>query len=175
MAYSSSAAEITRDWRFVALAGAVCFAVAFALFRYVVPLDEWLTAAGFTTVVGMLCAGGVVSRRMQVDNARMHVALNNMSQGLCMFDHNERLVVCNRRYLELYKLNSSVVKPGITLSGLLEYRITNGTFSRDPVEYRQTLLGEIRQGKIRQAEVKSTYSRAVLVINRPMADGGWVA
>lgn len=28
---------------------------------------------------------------------RMRVAINNMSQGLCMFDGNERLVVCNQR------------------------------------------------------------------------------
>jgi methyl-accepting chemotaxis protein len=175
MAHSSSAAEITRDWRFVALAGAICFAVAFAVFRYVAPLDEWLAAAGFTTIVAMLCAGMIVSRRMQVDNARMHVALNNMSQGLCMFDRNERLVVRNRRYLELYKLSNAVVKPGISLNGLLEYRITNGTFSRDPLEYRQSLLGAMRQGKTTQSEVRSADGRTVLVINRPMVDGGWVA
>jgi hypothetical protein len=26
-----------------------------------------------------------------------------MSQGLCMFDGNERLVVCNQRYMDMYK------------------------------------------------------------------------
>ena len=46
----------------------------------------------------------------------MRVAINNMSQGLCMFDRNERLVVCNRRYMELYQLPDEVVKPGRTLA-----------------------------------------------------------
>jgi PAS domain-containing protein len=33
----------------------------------------------------------------------MRAAINNMSQGLCMFDGNERLVVCNQRYMDMYK------------------------------------------------------------------------
>ena len=37
----------------------------------------------------------VLSRMLRTDNLRMRVAINNMSQGLCMFDGNERLVVCN--------------------------------------------------------------------------------
>ena len=66
----------------------------------------------------------------------MRVAINNMSQGLCMFDGNERLVVCNQRYMEMYQLSADIVKPGCSLQSLLEYRIRNGSFSRDPTEYR---------------------------------------
>ncbi len=185
MAEASSAAEISRDWRFVALIGCVCFPASFALFHYAVPLGAWVAAApellvaafgaGLTTVLAMLFAGIVVTRRMQVDNMRMRVAINNMSQGLCMFDRNERLVVCNRRYMELYQLPDDVVKPGRTLASLLEFRIANGSFSRDPDEYRQGLLAALQQGKTTHAEVKSADGRVVSVSNRPMADGGWVA
>ena len=38
-------------------------------------------------------------------------ALDHMSQGLCMFDAAGRIVVCNRRYLRMYKLSPDVVKP----------------------------------------------------------------
>ena len=55
-------------------------------------------AAGLTAAVAMLIGAIGAARRRQVDNTRMRVAINNMSQGLCMFDRNERLVVCNRRY-----------------------------------------------------------------------------
>jgi methyl-accepting chemotaxis protein len=105
----------------------------------------------------------------------LRVAINNMSQGLCMFDRNERLVVCNCRYKELYQLSDDIVKPGRTLAGLLEFRIANGTFSRDPDEYRQTLVAAMRAGKTTHAEVKSADGRTVSISNRPMADGGWVA
>ena len=92
MAEASPAAEISRDLRFVALTGAVCFPASFLLFHYAVPLGAWVAAApeplvaafgaGLTTVLAMLFAGLVVTQRMQIDNVRMRVAINNMSQGL---------------------------------------------------------------------------------------------
>jgi len=182
---AASAPEISRDWRLVALIGCVCFPASFALFHYVVPLGAWVAAApellvsalcaGLTTVLAMLIAGILITRHMQIDNRRMRVAINNMSQGLCMFDRNERLVVCNRRYMDLYQLPEEVVKPGRTLASLLEFRIANGSFSRDPDEYRHGLVAAMAQGKTTTAEVKSANGRVVAVINRPMADGGWVA
>jgi methyl-accepting chemotaxis protein len=181
----ASTSEISRDWRLVALIGGVCFPASFALFHYAVPLGAWVAAgpellvsafgAGLTTVLAMLIAGIVITRRMRIDNMRMRVAINNMSQGLCMFDGNERLVVCNRRYMDLYQLPDEVVKPGRTLASLLEFRVANGSFSRDPDEYRHGLVAAMAQGKTTTAEVKSATGRLVVVINRPMADGGWVA
>ncbi len=38
----------------------------------------------------------------QTQNIRFNAALNNMSQGLCMFDTDKRLVVYNERYARLY-------------------------------------------------------------------------
>jgi len=105
----------------------------------------------------------------------MRVAINNMSQGLCMFDGNERLVVCNQRYMEMYSLSADIVKPGCSLQSVLEYRIRNGSFSRDPIAYRRELLSTISAGKTTASEVKSKDGRAISVINRPMRDGGWVA
>ena len=164
----------------VALIGCVCFPASFALFHYAVPLGAWAAAApellvsafaaGLTTVLAMLIAGIGVTRRMQVDNTRMRVAINNMSQGLCMFDRNERLVVCNRRYMELYKLPDDVVKPGRTLASLLEFRIANGSFSRDPDEYRHALVSAMAQGKTTTAEVKSDSGTRGL--RHQPADGG---
>jgi len=92
-----------------------------------------------------------------------------------MFDGNERLVVCNRRYMEMYSLSADIVKPGCSLQSVLEYRLRNGSFSRDPIAYRRELLGTISAGKTTASEVKSKDGRAISVINRPMPDGGWVA
>jgi PAS domain-containing protein len=174
-----SAAIFSRDWRFVALIACVCFPASFTLYHYVVPLGAWVAAApellvsaigaGLTSLLAMLAAAIGITRRMHVDNRRMRVAINNMSQGLCMFDRNERLEVCNRRYMELYQLPDEVVTPGRTLAS-----ISTGSFSRDPDEYRQGLVAAMAQGKTTTAEVKSESGRVVSVVNRPMADGGWV-
>ena len=92
-----------------------------------------------------------------------------------MFDRDERLVVCNRRYAEMYKLPADIVSPGTTLTALLEYRAKHGSFSRELAEYRVELLDSMAGGQTRRTEVKSVDGRTILVTNRPMADGGWVA
>jgi methyl-accepting chemotaxis protein len=185
MVDESSAMEVPHDGRTVALIGCAFFAASYVLFHFVLPASTLATSmpeplasaliAMLTASLAMLFAGAVLTRRMQMSNTRMRVAINNMSQGLCMFDGNERLVVCNQRYKDLYQLSDDVVKPGCTLTELLDYRIANGSFSRDPQQYRQQLVSAMEQGKTTQTEVKSVSGRVVSVINRPMAGGGWVA
>jgi methyl-accepting chemotaxis protein len=108
-------------------------------------------------------------------NARMKTALDNMSHGLCMFDESERLVVRNRRYMEMYHLSDKVVKPGITLTQLLEYRRASGSFSRDINEYRKDMLPALRSGQSTSNEVRSPDGHLIAVRNSPRPDGGWVA
>jgi len=105
----------------------------------------------------------------------MRIALDNMSQGLCMFDGSERLVVCNQRYLEMYALSREVVRPGITLLELLQARIAAGSFARKAEDYRRELLASIADGKTNSLEVTTAEGHTILVVNRPMPGGGWVA
>ena len=106
----------------------------------------------------------------------MRVAINNMSQGLCMFDGNERLVVCNQRYMEMYKLSADIVKPGMTLQSLLEYRISNGSFSRDP-DRIPARTGRVPWPRARRpsTEVKSNGRTIIPSSTGRWPDGGWVA
>jgi PAS domain-containing protein len=55
--------------------------------------------------------------------------LNNLSQGVLLFDANARLIFCNRRYIEMYGLSSDIVKPGCMLRELLEHRAAVHSFS----------------------------------------------
>src|SRR5664279_1773664 len=173
------------DLRLLALTGGLSFPASFALFYTVLPVGAWAAsapalmvaafAAALTTMLTMAFIGAVLARRMQERNQSMRIALNNMSQALCMFDRNERLVVCNRRYMEFYKLPADVAKPGRSLSSLLEYRIANGSFSLEPNQYRKKLHDSMSSGEATHNEVKSTDGRIMSIINRPMAGGGWVA
>jgi diguanylate cyclase (GGDEF)-like protein/PAS domain S-box-containing protein len=104
-----------------------------------------------------------------------NTAVNNMSQGLVMFDAGERLLVCNQRYLEMYGLSPDMVKPGCTLLDLLQHRIAKGTFSPDPLEYRTDLLATIRQGRTIRRITEIGDGRTIAVVNQPMEGGGWVA
>jgi methyl-accepting chemotaxis protein len=185
MADHFSASEISRDRRLVAMIGCAVFATSYILFHFMLPVRVWTAAmpepvasalfAFLAAACVMLIAALIVIRRLQVNNKRMRVAINNMSQGLCMFDGNERLVICNQRYLELYNLSSDVVKTGCTLAELLQHRIANGSFLRDPEEYRRDLIASMAKGQTTHTELKSATGGVVMMINRPMADGGWVA
>jgi methyl-accepting chemotaxis protein len=169
----------------VVLTGCFSFAGSFLLFHFVLPAGAWaasapepLVSSFFAAIVALLAMAitvAVLGRRVRTHNLRMRVAINNMSQGLCMFDGNERLVVCNERYMEMYSLSAEIVKPGCTLQSLLEYRIRNGSFSRDPTDYRHELTSAMAAGHTTSTEVTSKDGRAISVINRPMSDGGWVA
>ena len=185
MVEHTSAQTAARGWRMIILTGSIAFAVSYSLFHFVLPVSTWVSGApepnvsfsfaALVAVLAMTTTAAFLAWKLRLDNLRMRVAINNMSQGLCMFDGNERLVVCNRRYMEMYRLSVDIVKPGCSLQSLLEYRIRNGSFSRDPIAYRRELLSTISAGKTTASEVKSKDGRAISVINRPMPDGGWVA
>ena len=68
-------------------------------------------------------------RSLAVQMERLDVALNNMSQGLVMFDSSARLVVVSRRYLEMFGLSPDMVKPGCTIQEVLDQRVLAGGFS----------------------------------------------
>jgi PAS domain S-box-containing protein len=106
---------------------------------------------------------------------QLDTALNNMSQGLCMFDGHARLMFCNRRYMQMYRLADSDVWPGMTLVELLEKRRTMGTWSRDPVIYVAELRAALAKGEIVTFTVEDPAGRTISIFNRPMPDGRWVS
>src|SRR4028118_282216 len=55
------------------------------------------------------------------------MAINNMSQGLCFFDGEQRLIVCNTRYAEMYGLPPECTRPGTTLRQIVEARFAVGS------------------------------------------------
>ena len=49
-------------------------------------------------------------------NRRIDIALNNMTHGLCMFDAEQKLIVCNKTYVQMYALTAELSKPGTLLA-----------------------------------------------------------
>ena len=105
----------------------------------------------------------------------LKMVLNNMTQGVLMFDADTRLVFCNQRYLDMYRLSSNLAKPGCALRDLLDQRMEAGTFSGDPEEYIATLLERVAGGKTSYDTCKLADRRVFSIVNKPMAGGGWIA
>jgi diguanylate cyclase (GGDEF)-like protein len=107
---------------------------------------------------------------------RFKIALDYMSQGLCLFDRDKRLVVSNRRYAEIYGLSPDQIVPGMTLRAIVELRGTVGSApimsyddyidfvpSRDSVYSPTGMMVALRCG------------RTIAIRHQPLDDGGYVA
>jgi methyl-accepting chemotaxis protein len=137
------------------------------------------TVAGQAVFAGLCFAAFasvcVVYRRLDKQNRRLSTALNNMSQGLNMFDAQGRITLLNAPYLEMYRLDPKVVKPGCTLKRLIQYRKETGLFSGDVDSYVQKILDGMTQGKSQSHYVAASDGRIVLAKNEPTPGGGWVS
>ena len=96
------------------------------------PVD-WLllVAAGAICVLAAFGASVLIRRARGRRSTLLAIAINNMSQGLVMFDAAERMVLCNTRYLQLYGLSPAIVKPGCKLIDVIRHRFATGSIGGD--------------------------------------------
>ena len=111
---------------------------------------------------------------LQAQNLRFDAALTNMAHGLCMFDREQRLVVCNERYGEMYGLRPEQTKPGTTLRSILEARVRAGKTPQDGAQYIRERLEKVTSRQPYNIEDDLGDGLVYALSHRPMADGGWV-
>jgi diguanylate cyclase (GGDEF)-like protein len=115
------------------------------------------------------CSG----RRIASEKQRLDIALNNMSQGLLLFNSAEQLVVCNRRYIEMYGLSPDVIKSGCSFREVIAHRKQTGSFEGDVDDYCSRVLHDVTLENA--FIVRTSGGRSIQIVNRPLAAGGWVA
>jgi methyl-accepting chemotaxis protein len=121
-----------------------------------------------------LVAAFVVSRLFR-DKRQARTAVDNMSQGLAMYDASGRLVLFNTRYADMYSLPLEFLKRYPMLSDLLEQRRKIGKFKGNPKERMDALVALMRQGKVNR-EVREIAEGCIYSIaNWPVRGGGWVS
>ena len=116
------------------------------------------------------------NRELEAQNRRFDTAMNNISQGLCFFDGNQRLIVCNQRYIEMYHLPGEFVRPGITLREIVEHRFKAGSCPEMTAEQYLAWRDNVAvSNKASDSTVKLKDGRTFAIHHEPMPDGGWVA
>lgn len=117
-----------------------------------------------------------ISQQLHAKNRHFDAALNNMIQGLCMFDKDQRLIVTNRRYLDMYGFSPDVVKPGILLRDIMKYSVSLGNYTE---EEGQRALAERpdpeRLNKRTTIKQHLRDERVIAVMNEPLPEGGSIA
>ncbi len=109
-------------------------------------------------------------------NFQFDTAINNMSQGLCFFDADHRLIVCNDRFVEMYGIPFDRVGPGTALVEIVDMRFEAGSFpamSRD--EYLRWRTNVAVSAEAKDSIVELMNGRTFKIRHRPMPGGGWVA
>ena len=103
-------------------------------------------------------------------------ALNNMSQGLSMFDGTERLVVSNESYARLYGLSPDRIKPGMHLQEIVACRAAHGVSPVEtPDSYLRQHVTRVSKGGIDNRVQEMADGRLIAISHRPMPDGGWLS
>ena len=69
-------------------------------------------------------------RELHTQNSRFDAALNNMSQALCMIDADQRLIVCNVRFLELFGLSPGAVHPNADVADVFHAISAAGRYDK---------------------------------------------
>jgi diguanylate cyclase (GGDEF)-like protein len=116
-----------------------------------------------------------LAARFEEQATRFDIALNNMSHGLCMLDHQDHLQVWNERFLELLHLQHAPVRVGMRVLELARYSIRAGNHkARNVKDVLNELARGLQQDKFDQVQISLDDDRTIALSRRMMSDGGSV-
>ncbi len=117
-----------------------------------------------------------LSEALRRTNLHLDAALANMAQGLAMFDADMRLIMCNRRYLEMYGLPKRMGRPGTSLREIMEYSTAQQKLGeKEAARFIRKRLALARRKRAGHFDEVLGDGRIIRVSHRPLAGGGSVA
>ena len=123
-----------------------------------------------------LVRGRALAAAVEQDRQRFHTAVDNMPIGLVMFDAEQKLIVANARYAEIYRLPPELAKPGTPLNTIMEHRVRAGRYpGNDAAQYAEYLTKIAASGEPFKDVVQFRDGRMVSLFYQPMEGGGWVS
>ena len=118
----------------------------------------------------------VQEQQLRAQNVQLDAALNNIAQGLAMFDADQRLVLCNRRYAEIYELSPDQVTLGTTLLEIIRHRVGNKLLSdMSPEAIVDAMLRKRNDTHFGEFYSQLSDGRCIAITVQPMTDGGTVS
>jgi diguanylate cyclase (GGDEF)-like protein len=113
---------------------------------------------------------------LEATQKQLQVTLGNISQGVSFFGCDMRLIVSNRRFAEIYRVDPDRIVPGVTLSDIVAMRVAAGAGPlRAAEEYVAMVAAVPDHGQDRSVNARLKDGRTIAIQQRRMEDGGWVA
>jgi diguanylate cyclase (GGDEF)-like protein len=136
-----------------------------------------VVAAVTMIVLGMCLVAALSDRRWKGtllhQKFLLNTAIENMSQGLGMFDARGRVVLYNSHYIRMTGLPAAPIK-GRFLLDLFRQRRASGHLVEDPDQHISTIMTAMRSGRTNTRHVQ-VADRTLRIIEVPMRNGGWTA
>ena len=117
-------------------------------------------------ILGVSLISALADRRVDDKGRLLGIALDNMDQGVVMFDDAGRLVICNDRYTAMYGLPPRLVKPGAMLADIVRYRAETGSLQADPARYCADVVEAMAAGRALSMVAETPNGRAISIVNR---------
>ncbi|MGY3420991.1 PAS domain-containing protein [Bradyrhizobium sp. F1.13.4] len=111
--------------------------------------------------------------RLTLEMQRLDRAVNNMTQGLLLFDAAQQLVICNQRYIEMYGLSAEIVRPGCSFHDIIAHRKATGSFTGDLDQYVARVLRDVHLRNSMVVDTSDGRSRSRSSTNRSRTAAGW--
>ncbi|MDF0518209.1 EAL domain-containing protein [Bradyrhizobium yuanmingense] len=138
---------------------------------------SFLTASAAVAIIAIALVAALLDRRAKGELGRQQIvldsALQNMSQGLCMFDADGKIILFNERYAGMLR-RTDVPLTGRLLVDVLREEQAKGQWQGDADEFFARLVADAREGRT-TTDVVNRFGRSIRVVNQPMQGGGWVA
>ena len=144
-------------------------------------LADWRTEAGYLiglTIVLVVAIGGigaVVVQFFRRQSLQLDSTLNNLSQGVCMYDEHRRLILCNDRYAEMFHLPHELTTPGTALRRIFDHQVAHGLHPEcGPDAYIREMMAIVTAGEPASTVTEFSDGRAMVAVFRPAPGGGFV-
>jgi PAS domain-containing protein len=119
--------------------------------------------------------GDQLAEDVKAQHEKLDAALSNMPHGLCMFDANKCLIICNSHYAEMYKLPPDLLKPGTPLESIFNYRLSIGNAPVDFPNYVTQHGLDSTEGGTQVFEFPIEDGRTIRISHLSLSGGGYVA
>ncbi len=116
----------------------------------------------------------MISSLNQRSSDRLYAALEGMPQGLSMVDDKQRLIICNEKYVAMYRLHAGLTEPGTPIRAILEHRLNNGTATTNTDGFVEKGLVFASHSTVINFEHQLQDGRIIALTRAPLNTGGTV-
>jgi diguanylate cyclase (GGDEF)-like protein len=137
----------------------------------------WACAAGLTALFLAVVPFARVRQLARLHNSatsQLDTAMNNITQGLMLYDASSRIILFNRRYIDMYGLSDEVIRPGQLFRDVMKHRKETGSFKGDPDTFCDEVLKNVREMRLTHRVLPTSDGRIIRMVNQPLPTGGWV-